>query len=253
MKAIIIEDEIIAAKRLKKMVSDIDQDIEVAEVLDSVLDAVNYLTENQPSLIFMDVQLADGICFEIFEQLEIDAPIIFTTAYNKYMQKAFQVNSVDYLLKPIHPDELEKSISKFKKYQYRNGTVNHQRIQELLQQLTGETKHYKGRFLVKTGRCYVSLNVNEIGYIVSENKLSFLVDHSGKRYVVDYTLEKLEQLLDPLDFCKINRNYIVSHRSVIKIEPYFNNRMLLYLDPSPEHEVLVSRSYLNSFRKWIDG
>lgn len=252
MKAIIIEDEIIAAKRLQKMVSEIDSDIEVSKVLESVLDAVNYLSENNPSLIFMDVQLADGTCFEIFEQLEIDAPIIFTTAYNDYMQKAFQVNSVDYLLKPIHPDDLEKSISKFKKYQFRNGNADNYRVQQLLQQITGEKKLYKGRFLVKTGRCYVSLNVNEVAYIVSENKLSFLVDHSGKRYVVDYTLDRLEQLLDPLDFCKINRNYIVSHHSVTKIEPYFNNRMLLYLDPSPEHEVLVSRSYLAKFRIWVD-
>lgn len=253
MKAIIIEDEIVAAKRLKKLINEIDADIEIEVVLSSVVDTVNFLAENNPNLIFMDIQLADGTCFEIFEQLEINSPIIFTTAYNEYMQKAFQVNSVDYLLKPIQPVELERSISKFKKYQLNIDTVNNQHIQELLMQFNTEIKQYKSRFLVKSGKFFISLYTKDIAYIISENKLNYLIHKSGKKYVLDYTLDHLEQLLDPFYFCRISRNYIVSYDSIIKIEPYFNNRMLLYLDPDcGNDDVLVSRSHLVKFRDWVD-
>jgi len=251
MKVLIVEDEIIAAKRLQKLIHACDPSIQILDVLQTAIDVINFLSEYKPDLIFLDVQLSDGICFEIFERIEVDSPIIFTTAYNDYTLRAFKVNSIDYLLKPIRKEELNQSIKKFKKYRYHDPNSKEE-LGLLLREYIKDKNAYKCRFLVKSGRGFVSINVDEIAYILSENKLNYIITNSGKRYVVDHTLEQIESMLDPVEFLKINRNFVVSPRCITRIEPHFNNRMLLELDPPSKQDVYVTRSYLKSFKKWMN-
>ena len=250
MNILIVEDEVVAARRLEKMILDCESNARILTVLDNALDATKFLSENSPELIFMDVQLADGICFEIFENVEVSSPIIFTTAHDDYMLEAFKVNSVDYLLKPIRVEDLQMSLEKFKKYRY--APAKEQHLEGLMNQFIQARKAYKCRFLVKTGRVFQSVDVSQIAYFLSENKLNFIVVESGKRYLVDKSLDQLEQILDPMEFYKINRNYILSNRCIRRMEPYFNNRMLLEIEPPPKSDVLVSRNHLNHFKEWMD-
>ena len=247
MKVLIIEDEIVAAHQLKKMIQDYQTDIEILDILDSNLATVNFMTKHKPELIFMDIHLADGLCFEIFEQVVVDTPVIFTTAYDQYTLKAFKVNSVDYLLKPIHPKDLRAAIDKFKKYQPAQTALT-----KMIRDLAGEQVVYKCRFLVRSGRGFVSIETEDVAYIKSENKLNYLITKESKRFVIDHTMEQLQKMLNPKDYQRINRNFIVSNRSIKRMEPYFNNRMLLKLEPHCSQEVLVSRNYLKDFKKWVD-
>lgn len=251
MKVLIIEDEIIAAKRLSSLLQEIDPSIIIMQIIGAVVEAVNYLQEVEVDLIFMDIQLSDGDCFEIFEQIKIMTPIVFITAYDEYMQQAFKVNSIDYLLKPIDKKDLANSLTQFVSYRAVNSHVDHG-IQQFVNDILASNKGLKRRFLVHHGKGFVSIDVIDIAYIRSENKLTYLVLDDGKRYVVDYTLDKIFEMLNPLEFYKINRNYIVSCKSIIKMHPYLNNRMLLVLNPATQDDVLVSRSYLPDFRKWVD-
>lgn len=248
MRVLIVEDEIVAANRLKKMLQDYDGNIQVVEVIDNVVDSINFLSNHNPDLIFMDVQLSYGKCFELFDEIEVDTPIIFTTAYDEYTLKAFKVNSIDYLLKPVHPKELGASLDKFKKYR----SMDTRAIEQTLKSLVYSQTHYKCRFLVKSGRGFISIEVRDIAYFLSENKLTYLMTHEGKKYFVDKSLEQVEQLLNPLEFQKVNRNFIVSHKAIQKIEPYFNNRLLLQVEPPLHEHVFVNRSYLKDFKAWVD-
>ena len=250
MNILIVEDEIVAAKRLRKLVLECEPSANIIGTFDNVLDVTTFLRYNRPDLILMDVQLADGICFEIFESVEVSSPIIFTTAYDEYMLEAFKVNSVDYLLKPLKEEDLRTSLAKYKKFGYSPG--NERKLEELMAQFVKDKKSYKCRFLVKTGRGFQSIDVNQIAYFVSENKLSFIVVESGKKYLADQSLDQLDQVLDPVEFFKINRNYILSNRCIRRMEPYFNNRMVLETEPFPKAEVLVSRNHLSNFKEWMD-
>jgi len=251
MNVLIVEDEIIASKRLIKLINECDPGIEILGVQDSILDTVNFLTVNTPDLIFIDIQLSDGICFEIFERMEINIPVIFTTAYDEYMVQAFKVNSIDYLLKPIRQEDINASIERFKKYN-QNADQLAIRFQELLMNFIKGKKTYKGRFLIRSGRGFFSIDVENIAYFVSERKLNYIITKTGKRFVVDHTLDELIKMIDPMNFIKINRNYIISNSSIIRIEPYFNNRMILEVQPPSDQEILVSRSNLKTFKEWMD-
>jgi len=251
MKVLIVEDEKIAAKRLTRLLHEIDREIIIENTIGSVLEVVNFLEQSRIDLIFMDIQLSDGICFEVFEQVTVDTPVIFITAYDEYMQKAFKVNSIDYLLKPIDKEELSVSID-----QYNRLIANRRRaedgLQDLIRLLNAERKSFKKRFLVRKGKGFVSIDVSRVAYFQSEHKLTYLMGDDGKRFVIDYTLDTLMDMLDPDEYCKINRNFIIGSSSIVKMEPYFNNRMLLTLEPPAIREVLVSRSHLVAFRKWMD-
>jgi len=249
MKILIVEDEIVAAKRLQDLVAKCDSDIKIMAVLDSVLDTTNFLSNHTPDLILMDIQLSDGICFEIFEQANLEIPIIFTTAYDEFMQKAFKVNSIDYLLKPIRQEDLNASILKFNRYNHKpNSAV----FQQLLTDYIQDKNATKSRFMVKSGRGFISVDISEVAYFVSENRLCFLVKKDGKKFVVDQSLDQLEPLLDPKQFFKISRNFILSCQSIQRIESYFNNRMLVELDPPAKNDVLVGRAFLKNFKRWLD-
>ncbi|HAP59012.1 MAG TPA: DNA-binding response regulator, partial [Cytophagales bacterium] len=218
------------------------------EVLPSVLETANYLANHQPDLIFLDIQLADGICFELFEGQAVDTPIIFTTAYDEYMQRAFKVNSVDYLLKPIREEDLRASLAKYRRYQQPQALP----MRQLFEGWLADQPAYKCRFMVKAGRGFVSVEVGEVAYFLAENKLVYLITGEGKRYAVDYTLDQLEGMLSPKEFIKVSRNYLLSSTCVQRVDAYFNHRLLVTVSPPTKEEVIVTRSYVKAFKAWME-
>ena len=252
MKILIIEDEKPAAKRLTKLINQFRPDCMILEVLDSVEGAIEWLeTFKSPDLIFMDIQLADGLSFEIFNQTEITSPIIFTTAYDEYALQAFKVNSIDYLLKPIDPDDLEKALMQYAKYHENNHPTNDTAsIAQLLQ--TFAKKEYKERFLIKTGQQLTYLPVENIAYFYSDDGLIFASQKNGKRHNLDYTLDQLTAILNPDDFFRINRKIVIHLQAIQKIHTYFNSRLKLKLIPATELETIVSRDRVSDFKKWLD-
>jgi DNA-binding LytR/AlgR family response regulator len=252
MKLLIIEDEIPAAKRLSKLIKQFRPDAQILEVIDSVDGAVKWLnTFEKPDLLFMDIQLSDGLSFDIFNQFEVQSPVIFTTAYDQYTLKAFKVNSVDYLLKPIDPDELEKAFLKFDKIYRQPQSYDKSAIENLLKAMT--QKEYKSRFVVKTGQQLAYISVDDISYFYSEDGVLCAKTQNGKRHLLDYTLEQLEQVLDPAAFFRVNRKMITRINAIHKISTYFNNRLKLELQPKTDLEVIVSRDRVNDFKKWLDN
>jgi DNA-binding LytR/AlgR family response regulator len=231
MKVLIIEDEPQAAERLISLVQNLQTDIEICDSLDSVKRAVEWLSKNQAvDLIFMDIQLADGLSFDIFEKVEVTAPVIFTTAYNEYALKAFKVNSIDYILKPIDKDELAAA---FKKYQ-------------------SLTKKYKERFVIKVGEHLKSVEVGEILFFFSLEKTTFAQTKDGRKHILDFTLDQLDGLVDPARYFRINRKYIVSIDSIQDMISYTNSRLKLVLKTSDDSDVIVARERVQEFKEWLD-
>jgi len=250
-KVLIIEDEQPAAKRIKKLVSDLDSNIEIIEVIDSVEDAVDWFKNNEmPDLAFFDIQLADGLSFSIFEKVEVTCPVIFTTAYDQYAIKAFKVNSIDYLLKPIEPEALQNAWKKFQSLSKESGP-NLQEMITAFQQMN-QKKNFKKRFLIKKGDGFKYLTINEVAYFLSDGGLTFLIDKTGKRYIVDDKMDSLEAALDPHQFYRINRKFIIAENAVSKISNYFNSRLKLELSPVSKEEVIVARERVGEFKKWLN-
>lgn len=250
MNILIIEDEINAYEYLRSMLKKVDPSMQVLAHIDSVEDSVNWLHQNEhPQIIFMDIQLADGLCFEIFNYVEVQAPIIFTTAFDQYAIEAFKVNSIDYLLKPILPENLRKAIDKYKAQQSMQRTNYSQQFQSTFATLNKQKKH---RCLVKRGNHFEFIEVTDIAFVHSENSITFLHTFDGKRHLYNHTVEGLMKSLDETLFFQISRNQIVNINAVQKIHPYFNQRLKLELNLPTELEFLVSRSKLTSFKDWID-
>lgn len=248
MRVLIFEDEALTAERLTRLLNKYNSAIEIIEIIESVKDGVEWFKNNPaPDLIFMDIQLTDGACFEIFEQAEVEAPIIFTTAYDQYAIQAFKVNSVDYLLKPIDFNDLKAAIQKFEKLSIKPD-IEKNIYHNLLQQIT---KSYKQRFLVKVGEQIKYVNADEVAYFMHEEGLVFAYTNV-KRYVLDQSIEQIEKLVDPDGFFRINRKMIVSLSSINQIHRYFNSRLKLKLEPGLEEDVIVSRDRVTDFKNWID-
>lgn len=253
MNILIIEDETAASNRLKSMLRSIDPSISVLAVIDSIEDAVAWLLSHQePDIIFADIQLSDGICFDIFRQVQPQCAVIFTTAYDEYAVDAFTVNSIDYLLKPIHAEDLKKSLDKYRTMKIVFGSEKNHPIQSLLSQLDRKKKAYKTRFLVKSGQSMKSVPTEEAAYFMIENQLVFLITHDNRRYLLEQTLDELEKNLDPDRFFRINRQMIIALSSVTAIHPYFNSRLKLDLTPGLDSEILVSRMKVGDFKIWLD-
>lgn len=253
MNALIIEDEPAAARRLKTLLHSLDKDLEVLDIIDSVEDAVLFLKHHlEPDLIFADIQLSDGICFDIFKQVLPRSAVIFTTAYDEYALEAFKVNSVDYLLKPVDPDRLKQSLEKYKSLRQAFGST--EKIEALTAFLDLKEKKYKTRFLVKSGHGFKPVSVDEAAYFLIDDQLVFLYDKSGKRYLLETTLDDIERTVDPATFFRINRQMIVALSAIKAIHPYFNSRLKLDLVPvlDLEDEVIVSRMKVGDFRKWLE-
>ncbi len=257
MKVIIIEDENLAIKRLVKMIAGTDNSIEIVATLRSITESVSWLKEHQaPELIFMDIELADGQCFEIFNQVTVNSPVIFTTSYDQYMLRAFEVNSVDYLLKPIEPERLAQAINKHKTIQahYASRNAPAVNVTQLLNDLRESLdKHqYRKRFLVKSGNKLVSIQTEEIAYFFREGRITFFKTFTNGKYITDYTLEELQdEMLEPADFFRINRSSLVSIKSVKSIENFPGNRLHLELTPTFDKDSIVSRDKVAEFKDWI--
>ena len=250
-KVLIIEDEQPAAKRIKKLVSALSPDIEIIEVIDSVEDAVAWFQNNEmPDLAFFDIQLADGLSFSIFDQAKVTCPVIFTTAYDQYAIKAFKVNSIDYLLKPIESEALQNAWEKFQSLSKDSGP-NLQEMMAAFQQMN-QKKNHKERFLIKKGDGFKYLTISEVAYFLSDGGLTFLIDKTGKRFVIDDKMDALAESLDPHLFFRINRKFIIGENAVSKISNYFNSRLKLELSPASKEEVIVARERVQEFKKWLN-
>lgn len=252
MKVLIVEDEVPASRRLASLVKEIDEDIELIGTIDSIAQAVIWLTQKpQPDLILLDIELSDGQSFEIFNQVEVQSAIIFTTAYDEFALKAFKVNSIDYLLKPIDKELLSKAIIKYKNFNKGFGSKIID-IQKLMDSFYIK-QEYKTRFLVKQGDKLFTVDTNQIAYIISEDKLSFIISNQNKKYLVDGTLDELERRLDPKLFFRINRQIIASVNSIESSYTHLNGKIKITLNPKPEEEVFISREKATEFKKWLDS
>jgi DNA-binding LytR/AlgR family response regulator len=250
IRTLIIEDESPAAIRLKRMLEEVEPSIRVVDTLESVSSAVRWLENNpQPDLLMLDIQLADGLSFEIFKQVTIDSFVIFTTAYDEYAIKAFELNSIDYLLKPIHKEKLNRAIGKFKKLKGESASLN---VQALLEAMDRSKKKYKERFAINVGVRIKSIEVSRIAYFYSLDKSTFLCTKENRHYPVDYALDKLEELLDPDHFFRVNRQYMVNYHSIEKIDVLSKSRVAIQTIPATEETLLVSTARTHQFRLWLD-
>lgn len=252
LNILIFEDEQLSAERMEQLLSRLDQDLKVLDVLSSVKQGISWFKKNaNPDLILMDIHLSDGSCFELFNKVEIDVPVIFTTAYDEYAIKAFKVNSIDYILKPIDFQELVAAFEKFNKYRKQDPDIQKQLFHTLYEQISQSGK-YKQRFLVKIGEQLKRIESTEIAYFIFEDGLVWANSKTNLRLPMDYSLEQLEQMLDPMRFFRINRKMLINLDSVEKIHTYFNSRLKLHLRPDFGANVIVSRERVNSFKKWLE-
>lgn len=254
MKVLIIEDEPFAQNELKRLLANSGLEIAIIDCLDSVEESVNWLKSNKPpDLVFIDIQLSDGLSFEIFKQVKITTPVIFTTAYDEYAIQAFKVNSVDYLLKPIKQSELNDALNKFqslgKQYSSVQPILDLDQIQQLLniQKLA-----FKTRFIAKVGDQIKHIDIKDVAYFRAEDNEVMIITNNNRRYIIEYSLDHLMGVLDPFEFFRINRSYIVTAKSIEKISKYFNSRLHLELLPKTEDTVLISRVKVPEFLKWMD-
>jgi DNA-binding LytR/AlgR family response regulator len=249
MKVVIIEDEKPAARRLSRMLNEFG--IEPIAMLHSVEESVNWFYNNeQPDLLFLDIQLSDGLSFEIFEEVDVKSAIIFTTAYDEYALKAFKLNSVDYLLKPIDVDELENAINQFKKMH--NSSVVGFNIEQIKKLIAPSEKNYKKRFTVKIGQHLKMIAVDAIECFYSEHKATHIHTIDNRNYLIEETLEQLEEKLNPELFFRVNRTFLVNINAINDIISYSNSRLKLILNSYNETEIIVSRERVKDFKNWIE-
>lgn len=252
MTTLIIEDESQAAQLLENMVKEVVSNCTVLAKLDSVKSAARWFSNNaMPDLIFMDIQLADGLSFEIFDQCVITAPVIFTTAYNAYALKAFKVNSIDYILKPIDKHELKYALEKYKKLAA-HPVVQDKMLESIRHTMELLTRKYKERFMIKVGEHLKTIEVDTILYFYSHDKTTFCYTTENRNFILDYTLEQLEEIIDPLRFFRVNRKYTVSAQSFQDIITHTNSRLKLVLKGSQDSDIIVAREKVQEFKAWLD-
>jgi DNA-binding LytR/AlgR family response regulator len=248
MNILLIEDETAAAKQLQKMILETEPSFRVMTVLESVRDTVLWLQANTPDLIISDIQLADGISFDIFGAVKTNIPVIFTTAYDEYMQRAFKINSIDYLLKPIDKTELSAAFNKFRSLQ-----THPANIYDKLSGILKNMPFAKSRFLVKKGSQYVMVTTDEILFIKADVKIVFLHTSTGDKYIIDESLDELEQMLDPAKFFRLNRRYLVPATSMQKIHSHFNGRLKIEVKGADDKEIFVSKEKAAQFKLWLNS
>jgi len=252
MNILLLEDEEPAALRLQKMIKEIEPGAIMPESIVSVSSAIRWLQQNPPpDLIISDIQLADGLSFEIFRQVKTLCPVIFTTAFDQYAIDAFKVNSIDYLLKPVKKEELLAAIEKYKQLSPPKRTAVPD-IHKLIEAMAaGGQSKYKKRFAVKYGEHLKTIGVEEAAYFYTEDKINFLTTKEGRRYTVDFNLDALETMLDPHVFFRINRQYIISIQAIAEMFTYSKSRVLIKLNPPAKHETIVSTERSGDFKLWL--
>ena len=253
MRILIVEDEPLAAAQLAAHLSALKPDAEIVQVCDTVKSAVEWLQNNEaPDLSFFDIQLGDGLSFEIFEQVDFRQPVIFVTAYNQYAIQAFKVNSIDYLLKPVERSELEKALQKFEDLNVgERSPLTPQFMQEIIASL--QKKKYKERFLVKVGAHLRVVEVEDILYFYSFQKGTYARLTDGKDYLLDQSLEMLEELVDPAEYFRINRKFLVSLKCIKDVVAYSNSRLKLKVEHPVDEDLLVAREKVKAFKSWLGG
>jgi two-component system, LytTR family, response regulator len=255
MKVIIVEDEVPAAEKLERYLQKYDNAIQVMARFDSVSATVQWLTQNQDSidLIFMDIQLIDGLSFQIFQQVQVRKPVIFTTAFNEYALDAFKVNSIDYLLKPITFTDLSTSLKKLENLRQQFNFNKDQ--QEQVQLVFGSiiSREYKNRFMVKLGEHIRSITADQISLFFADGRDVYLVTTQNRKFIIDYTLEGLEEILNPSVFFRLNRTFILNINSIKDVLVYSNSRLKITLNQEFDKEIIVSREKVGEFKEWFDG
>jgi DNA-binding LytR/AlgR family response regulator len=250
MKVIIIEDEIPAANRLEKLLHNYNREIEIVHTADSVESSVRYLTATQNhDLIFMDIQLADGLSFDIFDKVKITTPVIFTTAFDQYTLKAFKVNSIDYLLKPIDETELHQSLQKYQQLYPKTQTDFSYKILKLMQDINAVK--YKERLLIKRGQQLSYLKTESTAYCFADGKLCYAVDFNGTKYLLENNLSQLEEQLQPDNFYRINRHLLINIEAVKKVHTWLGGRLKVEMPFATTAETVVSRERVNGFKEWL--
>lgn len=253
MNIVIIEDEYAAAKNLVAILQEINPDIRIMSVIESVSDAVKWFGDgNNPDLAFFDIQLADDNAFQIFKKAKVNCPVVFTTAYNQYAIKAFKVNSIDYILKPVNRDAVRFALNKFLNLRDTVSSMNERKILSMLSDMiTERTKRYKKTFLVHYKDRMIPVDVSEFAYFFIENGIVYGMT-GDKRYVIDQKLELLEEQLDPGKFFRANRQFIVSRKSIKDVGKYFSGKFSLNVKPEAPEKIVVSKARAPEIRKWLE-
>lgn len=250
MKVIIVEDEKYARENLERLLLELAPDTEVLAKMDTVSKTVDWLQNNSADLLFLDIHLADDISFAIFDQVEVKTPVIFTTAYDQYALKAFKVNSIDYLLKPIEKEELAIALEKYKNLQ-KAPAIDFQQLQAVLNEK--QTKIYQQRFLVQRRDKLMSVKIEEIAYFEGEDRYVYLIKKDGSRFIVDYKLADLELQLDPTQFYRLNRSFIAHFDAIDRIVSMSKSRVKVHLKPEASRDIVVSTENTRSFKLWLNG
>lgn len=256
MKILIVEDEELAAERLAQLVKEIEPGAEIYGPIDTVTATLSHLKQHRDyDLILLDIQLADGKSFSIFEDFEVVTPVIFTTAYDEYALQAFELNSIDYLLKPVNREKLKSSLEKFRKLKeyYGEGNPNNQLYEMIRNLKTPEKSAYKNRFLINKGDAMIPIKISEIASFYAEEKEVFLLTNDNKRFIIPHTIEELSENLDPKLFFRVNRQFIVSIEAIHKVHNYFNFKLKVELNADPKLEIIVSRPKVTAFKSWMNG
>jgi len=257
MKILIIEDEAPAFRRLQQLIHEVIAGAEIIDVIDTVQDSVNWIkSHTAPDLIFMDIQLADGLSFEIFNEIEVNCPVIFTTAFDEYTLQAFKVNSIDYLLKPVKKEELAQSLQKLQKLkdslskEQENKSAD---LKELLAAFKQQSNPYKSRFLVKLGDRLISLSDEEIAYFYAEDGCVLIKTKTNQKFTIDHTLDELEKILEPHTFFRLNRQFIARFQAIEEIHNYFKGKLAVSLSPAWKEHIIISREKAPVFKSWLNS
>lgn len=252
MRVLIIEDEAPAFRRLQKILEEVQPGIEIIEVIDSVEESVKWLNNHHiPDLLFMDIQLSDGISFEIFDQVKITCPVIFTTAFDEYMLKAFKVNSIDYLLKPIKIEDLSQSLRKYSDMKATFGQKTDTDLNTLISHIKMDDRKYKNRFLVRQGEKLISIETNNIAYFQTSNGVVKLVTKEDKKYVMDQTLDELSQHLNAENFFRANRQFLIHFPAIQSVHKYHKGKLFIELNPPANEALTVSSERASIFKEWL--
>jgi DNA-binding LytR/AlgR family response regulator len=248
LKALIIEDEVLAQEYLVNLLNDSAYELHVVGICSSLKSALRWFIRNEePDLIFMDIDLGDGLCFEIFDVINITCPIIFTTAFDEYAIQAFKVNSIDYLLKPISSRELLRALNKYS--QFSSKTYVHNNVDQIAKIFL---EKFKSRFIIKIGQHIKSLPTEDIHFFRSKEKATYAINKDGRSYLIEYSLDRLESIMNPADFFRINRKYIINFQSISDIISYSGSRLKLTLKYDKNNDIIVSRERVGDFKAWLD-
>ena len=254
MKVLIIEDEYGVAKNLCDILQEVDKNIEILAIIETVKESVKWIESNpKPDLGFFDIRLADGDSFKIFEQIKIEFPVIFTTAYDQYALKAFKVNSIDYILKPVDKKSLEAALNKYESFYKKENIVNNEILLRTIEELRSlNTKNYKKTFLIHNKDRILPLSTENIAFFYLQNDIVYCMTHDNKQFFIDQSLDKIEGQVNPEQFFRANRQYIISRKAVKAAVQYFQRKLKLDLSPTPKEDVFISKTKAYIFKKWLE-